>query len=100
MNKINIPFKANQVIWSTSCDCFTQDLIIGKHLIIEVDGKIHDKGNRKTLNRIRKRALENISYTVHIVRNEQVRDKPDKIAEEIKELYYRLSEVENNEILL
>ncbi|HJT86034.1 MAG TPA: DUF559 domain-containing protein [Nitrososphaeraceae archaeon] len=95
LNKINILYKVNQVIWYTSCDCFTPDLIIGKHLIIEVDGKIHDKEHRKTLDRIRKRALENMGYTVHIVRNEQVRDKPNNIAEEIKELYYRLSEVEN-----
>ena len=95
LNKINIRYKVNQVIWYTSCDCFTPDLIIGKHLIIEVDGKIHDKEHRKTLDRIRKRALENMGYTVNIVKNEQVRDKPDKIAEEIKELYYRFSEVEN-----
>ena len=55
-----IPFKSDQVIWYTSCDCFTPDLIIGKRLIIEVDGKVHDKEHRKTLDRIRKRALENI----------------------------------------
>ena len=64
LDKKNIPYKANQVIWYTSCDCFTPDLIIGKHLIIEVDGKIHDKEHRKTLDRIRKRALENMGYTV------------------------------------
>ena len=46
-----IPFKSDQVIWYTSCDCFTPDLIIGKHLIIEVDGKVHDIAHRKTLDR-------------------------------------------------
>jgi hypothetical protein len=59
-------------------------LIIGKHLIIEVDGKIYDKEHRKTLDRIRKRALENMGYIVRIVRNEKVGNTPDKIAEEIK----------------
>jgi len=34
-----IPFKSDQVIWYTSCDCFTPDLIIGKSLIIEVDAR-------------------------------------------------------------
>ena len=65
-----IPFKTDQVIWYTSCDCFTPDLIIGRSLIIEVDGKVHDKDNRKTLDRIRQRALENMGYTVHRVKNE------------------------------
>lgn len=64
-----IPFYYNKVIWYTSCDCFTPDLIIGKNLIIEVDGKIHDKEHRKTLDRIRQRALENMGYTVHRVKN-------------------------------
>ncbi|MGZ5491465.1 MAG: hypothetical protein ACXWE6_12075 [Nitrososphaeraceae archaeon] len=52
-----IPFKSDQVIWYTSCDCFTPDLIIGNSLIIEVDGKVHDIAHRKTLDRIRTRAL-------------------------------------------
>jgi very-short-patch-repair endonuclease len=96
----NIPYKANQVIWYTSCDCFTPDLIIGKQLIIEVDGKVHDKEHRKTLGRIRKRALENMGYTVCVVRNEKVRDIPDKIAGEIKELYFQLSDRENKKEIL
>ena len=89
-----IPFKSDQVIWYTSCDCFTPDLIIGNSLIIEVDGKVHDIAHRKTLDRIRTRALENMGYTVRIVKNEQVRDKPNKIADEIIEMYYQLSDVE------
>ena len=96
----NIPYKANQVIWYTSCDCFTPDLIIGKQLIIEVDGKVHDKEHRKKLDRIRKRALENMGYTVCVVRNEKVRDIPDKIAGEIKELYFQLSDRENKKEIL
>ena len=91
-----IPFKTDQVIWYTSCDCFTPDLIIGKHLIIEVDGKVHDKEHRKTLDRIRQRALENMGYTVHRVKNGQVCDKPNKIADEIIEMYYQLSDTAEN----
>ena len=90
-----IPFKSDQVIWYTSCDCFTPDLIIGNSLIIEVDGKVHDIAHRKTLDRIRTRALENMGYTVRIVKNEQVRNKPNKIADEIIEMYYQLSDAEN-----
>ena len=90
-----IPFKSDQVIWYTSCDCFTPDLIIGNSLIIEVDGKVHDIAHRKTLDRIRTRALENMGYTVRKVKNEQVRNKPNKIADEIIEMYYQLSDAEN-----
>jgi very-short-patch-repair endonuclease len=97
LDREQVPFKTDQVIWYTSCDCFTPDLIIGKRLIIEVDGKVHDKEHRKTLDRIRKRALENMGYIVRIVRNEQVRDKPNKIADEIKEMYYQFSDTENKQ---
>lgn len=90
-----IPFKSDQVIWYTSCDCFTPDLIIGNSLIIEVDGKVHDIAHRKTLDRIRTRALENMGYTVRKVKNEQVRNKPNKIADEIIEMYYQLSDADN-----
>jgi very-short-patch-repair endonuclease len=90
-----IPFKPDQVIWYTSCNCFTPDLIIGKSLIIEVDGKIHDKDHRKTLDRIRQRALENMGYTVHRVKNESIRDRPNDIANEIYDIYTILSDTEN-----
>lgn len=90
-----IPFKTDQVIWYTSCDCFTPDLIIGRSLIIEVDGKVHDKDHRKTLDRIRQRALENMGYTVHRVKNEAIRDRPNDIANEINDVYTILSDTEN-----
>jgi very-short-patch-repair endonuclease len=67
-----IPFKHSQIIWYTGCDKYTPDLIIGEKLIIEVDGKIHDKEFLKTPDRIRQRALENMGYNVHRVRNDQV----------------------------
>ncbi len=90
-----IPIKTDQVIWYTSGDCFTPDLIIGKNLIIEVDGKVHDKEHRKTLDRIRQRALENMGYTVHRVRNEAIRNSPNEIANEIYDIYTILSDTEN-----
>ena len=90
-----IPFKSDQIIWYTSCDCFTPDLIIGKSLIIEVDGKIHDKDHRKTLDRIRQRALENMGYTVHRVKNDQIRTRPEDIAEQIREIYHKVSETKD-----
>lgn len=47
----NIPFKHSQLIWYTGCDKYTPDLIIGEKLIIEVEGKIHDKEFLKTPDR-------------------------------------------------
>ena len=94
-NREQVPCKTDQVIWYTSCDCFTPDLLIGKNLIIEVDGKVHDIEHRKTLDRIRQRALENMGQTVHRVKNEEIRDKPNKIADEIIEMYYQLHDAEN-----
>ena len=38
-----------------------------------------------------------MGYIVRIVRNEQVRDKPNKIADEIKEMYYQFSDTENKQ---
>ncbi|MGZ5491464.1 MAG: hypothetical protein ACXWE6_12070, partial [Nitrososphaeraceae archaeon] len=36
-----------------------------------------------------------MGYTVCIVKNEQVLNKPNKIADEIIEMYYQLSDAEN-----
>jgi very-short-patch-repair endonuclease len=95
LNRKQIPFKTDKVIWYTSCDCFTPDLLIGNSLIIEVDGKVHDKEHRKTLDRIRQRALENMGYTVHRVKNDQISTRPDDIAEQIREIYHKVSETED-----
>jgi very-short-patch-repair endonuclease len=51
--------------------------------IIEVDGKIHDKEFLKTPDRIRQRALENMSYEAYRVRNDQVQNAPHVVAEDI-----------------
>jgi ATP-dependent DNA helicase RecG len=82
-----IAFKEDQVIWYTGCDKYTPDLIIGKKLIIEVDGKIHDQEFLKTPDRIRHRALENMGYDVLRIKNEQIKNMADVIAERIIEKY-------------
>ena len=39
-------------------------MLIGKKLIVEVEGKVHDKDFQKSPDRIRQRALENMGYSV------------------------------------
>jgi very-short-patch-repair endonuclease len=51
--------------------------------IIEVDGKIHDKEFLRTPDRIRQRALENMSYEAYRVRNDQVQNAPHVVSEDI-----------------
>jgi very-short-patch-repair endonuclease len=87
-----ILFKDSQVIWYTGCDAYTPDLIVGKTLIVEVDGKVHDKGFQKTPDRIRHRALENMGYDVLRVRNEEIQNTPDAIAERIIQRYFEVAD--------
>jgi very-short-patch-repair endonuclease len=87
-----ILFKDSQVIWYTGCDTYTPDFIVGKTLIVEVDGKIHDKEYRKTPDRIRHRALENMGYDVLRVRNEEIQNTPDAIAETIIQRYFEVAD--------
>jgi very-short-patch-repair endonuclease len=87
-----ILFKDSQVIWYTGCDACTPDFIVGKTLIVEVDGKIHDKEYRKTPDRIRHRALENMGYLVLRVRNEEIQATPDVVAERIIQRYFEVAD--------
>jgi very-short-patch-repair endonuclease len=91
-----ISFKDSQVIWYTGCDAYTPDLIIGNKLIVEVDGKIHDKEYRKTQDRIRHRALENMGYDVLRVRNEEIQNTPDAVAERIIQRYFEVADNEED----
>ena len=59
-----VAFKDSQIIWYTGCDRYTPDLLVGNRLIVEVDGKVHDKDFQKTPDRIRQRALEKMGYYV------------------------------------
>lgn len=85
-----IAFKDGQVIWYTGCDKYTPDLIIGRKLIVEVDGKVHDKDFQRTTDRIRQRALENMGYDVLRVKNAEIQNTPDAVAEIIIQRYFEV----------
>jgi very-short-patch-repair endonuclease len=85
-----VAFKDSQIIWYTGCDRYTPDLLVGKKLIVEVDGKVHDKDFQKTPDRIRQRALENMGYNVLRVKNEEIQNMPDSIAERISQKYFEV----------
>ena len=90
----NIPYKSGPIIWFTRTDYYTPDLVIGKRLIVEVDGSIHDVEARKTPDRIRHRALENLGYHVLRVRNERVARDVDVVVKEIIQRYYETIELQ------
>jgi very-short-patch-repair endonuclease len=90
-----IPFKHSQIIWYTGCDRYTPDLIIGEKLIVEVDGKIHDKEFLKTPDRIRQRALKNMGFEVYRVRNERIKNAPFAVAADIIQKYYEVIDAED-----
>jgi very-short-patch-repair endonuclease len=90
-----IPFKHSQIIWYTGCDRYTPDLIIGEKLIVEVDGKIHDKEFLKTPDRIRQRALKNMGFEVYRVRNERIKSAPFAVAADIIQKYYEVVDAED-----
>ena len=87
-----IAFKDSQIIWYTGCDRYTPDLLIGKKLIVEVDGKVHDKDFQKTPDRIRQRALEKMGYYVLRVKNEEIEKSPGSVAERIIQKYLEVIE--------
>jgi very-short-patch-repair endonuclease len=92
-----VAFKDSQIIWYTGCDRYTPDLLVGKRLIVEVDGKVHDKDFQKTPDRIRQRALEKMGYYVLRVKNEEIQNKPDSVAERIIQKYIEVIEEEEEE---
>src|SRR5918996_21045 len=89
-----VAFKDSQIIWYTGCDRYTPDLLIGEKLIVEVDGKVHDKDFQKTPDRIRQRALEKMGYYVLRVKNEEIQKSPDSVAERIIQKYLEVIEEE------
>ena len=91
-----VSFKDSQIIWYTGCDRYTPDLLVDKSLIVEVDGKVHDKDFQKTPDRIRQRALEKMGYYVLRVKNEEVQKSPDSVAERIIQKYIELIEEEDS----
>ena len=93
-SKISIQY--GKIIWYTNCNKYTPDLIIGKKLIVEVDGKIHDANFMSTPDRIRQRALENMGFRVMRFKNEQIQLHPEIVAEEIIQKYYEIVDSDNN----
>ena len=91
-----IPFKDSQIIWYTGCDRYTPDLLIRKRLIVEVDGKVHDKDFQKTPDRIRQRALENMGYDVLRIKNEEIQSTPNAVAERIIQRYFEITDKEES----
>jgi len=87
----NIYPKYGQMIWYTEYDKFTPDLIIGKKLIVEVDGKVHEIKYQLNKDRIRERALKNMGYTVFRVKNEEVQQKPGVVAQRIIDKYMEIA---------
>ena len=96
LNSKNLLFKPGQVIWYTNCNKYTPDLIIGKRLIIEVYGKVHDADFKRTPDRIRQRALENMGFYVLRFKNEKIQSHPEIVAEEIIQKYYELVDFDDN----
>jgi very-short-patch-repair endonuclease len=90
----NIKYIRNSEVWLSACIWYTPDFIIGRKLIVEVDGGVHEFEYRKTPDRIRQRALENMGYYVYRVKNEEIKNSPRYIAEKIIELYYKVLERE------
>jgi very-short-patch-repair endonuclease len=87
-----VAFKDSQIIRYTGCDRYTPDLLVGNRLIVEVDGRVHDKDFQKTPDRIRQRALEKMGYYVLRVKNEEIQNKPDSVAERIIQKYLEVVE--------
>ena len=66
-----VNYVRNPEIWISACIWYTPDFIIGRKLIVEVDGRIHEFEYRQTPDRICQRALENMGYRVYRIKNEQ-----------------------------
>ena len=91
-----ITYIRNPEVWLSACIWYTPDFIVGHRLVVEVDGGVHNLEYRKTPDRIRQRALENMGYHVYRVRNEEVKSSPKHVAEKIIESYYDIVEKEDD----
>ena len=94
----NVKYNRNSEVWLSACIWYTPDFIIGHRLVVEVDGGVHEFEYRKTPDRIRQRALENMGYYVYRVKNEEIKNSPRCITEKIIELYYKVLERENESV--
>jgi hypothetical protein len=78
-----VNYVRNPEIWISACIWYTPDFIIGKKLL----------EYRQTPDRIRQRALENMGYHVYRVKNEQIEISAENVAEQILDLYYKVSDI-------
>jgi hypothetical protein len=93
LKKKGIPFEVDRKLFFSLSGFYTPDLIVGRNLILEIDGKIHDKSWKKTPDRIRQRALEMMGYTVIRLKNEEINMNPERCADFIQEKFYQVTGV-------
>ena len=93
----HIKYKRNPEIWLSSCIWYTPDFIIGKSLIVEVDGGIHNEFYRKAPDRIRQRALKNIGFKVLRINNNEIIKFPKNTVDKIMESFFAISEEKEKE---
>jgi hypothetical protein len=93
LKKIGIPFEVEHKLFFSLSRFYTPDLIVGGNLIVEIDGKIHDRSWMKTPDRIRQRALEMMGYTVIRIKNEELNANPERCADFIREKFYQVTGV-------
>jgi Protein of unknown function (DUF559) len=91
-----ITYVRNPEVWLSACIWYTPDFIVGHRLVVEIDGGVHNQEYRKTPDRIRQRALENMGYHVYRVSNQEVKSSPKHVAEKIIESYYDIVEKDDN----
>ena len=92
----HIPYKSGPLIWFTRANFYTPDFVIGQKLIVEVDGKIHSLKFRRTPDRIRQRALENLGFHVMRIGNDRIRTDINGVVAEIIQRYYETFDSEKS----
>jgi len=83
LREAGIPFRVDQVIWYCSQTPLTPDFIISDHLVIEVEGAVHDERWIQTHDRIRERALTDLGYEVRFLTNDQVFRGDERLLDEV-----------------
>jgi hypothetical protein len=91
LHKRKVPVSRGRIIWYTTSEKYSPDLLIGNDMIVEVEGSVHDHPRMKTKDRIRRRALEAMGYKFLIIKNWEIK-YPDTVAEKIIQYYYETIE--------
>ena len=94
LERNQIPCQTGRTIWYTSSHRYTPDLVIGVNLIVEVDGRVHDRPSLRTPDRIRQRALEAMGYHVIRVKNSEISRNPGEVAQKIAQTFYQITDTE------